>query len=398
MIKRSPILAFFLLLSVVAQGQYVRLAGSAERTALYFNIDRLWNYNLYEHSRWGGGLRLTVRDCFVAEGYVGYGVKDERFKGGLMLDVVKPALNRHIYLSGVYDLEAAASRRLQAATLTDIGGLSAFMSSRMAHVERVTAGWRQDIGRRLHLGVALRFSEEERLYNAYGLLYPESYQSLYSYVESVVDIRLNQRLLLQLILGSTEEPVNCEGMSYIRLLAQYSNTFNFKPFCLHFFAQGGWSDGFDHAVPYSRMFDLGGTWGSPVYFRNSLLTAYPNEFTANAFALVSLRLQTQKPLYKIYNSFYNVGSNPVPFVGLNAAWGALWGMNADGQLVWQQLPLQAPHMGVFEPLVGVDGVIRWGMVDYGVSAAYRLTPSQAPYFRSATLDNLTLLLTATIIL
>ena len=401
--KRLLLTLTTLLTVVSAQGQYLRLAGDAERTALYLDLDKIWNYNLYEHSRWGGGLRLSVHDLFCADGYIGYGTKDQKFKWGLTLDALHPSVGRHIYLSALYDLEAAGSRRLQNASLSDIGSLSAFMSHRMSHVERVTIGWRQDISQRLQLGAAIRYSAEERLFDAYGLVYPTSYynpnaKTLFGFTEVLFDLKLNRHLHFHLLLGDSEESYNNERMRYLRMLLQYDNDFNLNPFTLHIFAQGGWSDGLNHAVPYSRMFDLGGTWSSPVYFRNSLLTARPNEFTANAFAFVSVVLQTSKPLYSTYSSILNAGSNPTPFIGFNAAWGALWGMNANGQRAWQQLGLQAPYLGIVEPLVGINGILRWGLVDYGFATAYRVTPLQAPYHYTEPLDNLTLLLTATITL
>ena len=73
--------ALWLCLSAAAAGQYVPLHRGA-RGSWYLNLDRLWNYNLYEQSRWGAGLRYgSVR--WDVEGYAGYGVLDRQLKGGV---------------------------------------------------------------------------------------------------------------------------------------------------------------------------------------------------------------------------------------------------------------------------------------------------------------------------
>ena len=195
---------------------------------------------------------------------------------------------------------------------------------------------------------------------------------------------------------STEESGNCLPLTYLRALAQYDRTFQPTEWSdLRLFAQGGWCDGTDHHVPYSRMFDLGGSWGSPFYFGSSLLTARPNEFTANLFALFSLRVSTTQPLWKRWDEVWKVGSNPRPFAGIGAAWGLLWRQNGDGRCR-QGIDMQAPNRGLGEAVAGINGLMRWGLVDLGVALAYRITPPSAYYHFSQKKDNTTLLITAAI--
>ncbi len=86
---RHLLLTVLLLPSTVAWGQYIPLYTSQNGASLQFNLDRLWSYNLYEHSRWGGGLKWTLAPRRVDgplisfDGYVGYGVLDRQWKGGL---------------------------------------------------------------------------------------------------------------------------------------------------------------------------------------------------------------------------------------------------------------------------------------------------------------------------
>ena len=58
--KASILFTAAILLSVNAFGQLVRLNSEKSKNALYFDLDRVFNYNLYEHARWGGGLRYDI--------------------------------------------------------------------------------------------------------------------------------------------------------------------------------------------------------------------------------------------------------------------------------------------------------------------------------------------------
>lgn len=409
MSNRRILSALLLMLPLTALGQYIPLCHSGNGDSLALNIDRVWSYNLYEHSRWGAGVRYIHASPdkprrLVAEGYAGYGIKDKHGKWGLTLDAVRTGRHeRHRYVSAAYDLFSVGNRRLTYPTLTDLGGYDAFMSRRLYHAERVAAGWRLHMNGKQWLTAELRYSAEQRLFDNTGLLYPARYHSprvktLYGYAEAEAGYWNPDAVTLLLTLGATEESGNCNPLYYLRALAQYDHSFHpARWLALSLFAQGGWCDGMEHHVPYSRMFDLGGTWGAPLYFRNSLLTARPNEFTANAFALLSLHLATREPLWQGWNDFAQIGTYPKPFLGLHAAWGYLWGQDADGQKRWTGLDLQAPHRGFAEATAGIDGLVRWGVVDWGVAAAYRLTPAGAPYHNTNHTDNLALLITAALI-
>lgn len=407
-LRRALILTALLLAAAGVRGQQWRLCGDAQRGTLYLDLDRLWNYNLYERSRWGAGL-LYVHDGqgsrrFSAAGYYGYGVKDRKSKWGVSFDLMrKGARERHLRLTAAYDLTAAGSRRMEEVHLTDFSRNAAFMSLRMSHTERVSVGWSEQVCDILQLNAEGTYSAEQRLYDGDGLLYPDSYyrqgqKTLYSYRELTVGAGWRWGLQAKLLVGSTEESGSCMPMRYLRMLTQYSRTFTLSPVELRLFGQAGWSDGLGHEVPYSRMYDLGGTWGSPLHFEHSLLTARPNEFTANVFTLVSLRLGTARPLWQWWSAFAQVGSYPKPFAGVNAAWGHLWGEDAAGQRLWQGLALQSPRMGIVEPVVGIDGLMRWGLVDWGVAMTWRLVPAGAPYRRSGWRENTTLLVTASLAL
>lgn len=353
-----------------AAAQYIPLVDNK----LYFDFDRLWGYNLYEHSRWGGGLKYTPNKSIDLTGYVGYGVRDQQWKGGLGFAARLPWSKRQgtVYLNGGRDYFAAASRQMQAVSLTDFSGLSAFMSRRMSDRLFAQAGyrWRSSAW---SYGVEGTVFAGGRLFNDYSLLYKVDGDGVAAEDGGEVRFTVGHRCGVSAeLLGAYTTPP--DRMTQ-RLLVQYDKSHPVGPFDLHTFLQTGITT---PDAPYIYMFDLGGTYGAPVHFRNALLTAEPNEFTANYFAFTSLRFMLRKPLYKIYSRTFAVGSNPRPLVGMNAAWGDVWGpevssavMAPMGYVDVDGMTLMPPNHGVVEALVGIDGLIKWGIVDYGTTVAWR---------------------------
>lgn len=383
-----------LLGTLAAHGQYLPLAGDTARTALFLDVGRIWNYNLYEHSRWGGGLRLTTHPGqFVfsqidAEAYLGYGTFDQQWKYGIAIaeHIRGSRLNSVHYQRLERDYFAVGSRHI--ANPWSEGGhlLGGFMSRHMTENHILTLGhrWHTESWR-----WAVEVGWGER-----GLLFDEK-QLLYSNTTSLTfESYLRLRLLLRHRCGLGAQVESAIDGSALRLLADYRRNLSFHAFKLNLYAQGGFSP---RGNEYVDMFDLGGIYSAPLYLNHGFSTARPNEFTANTFAMLCLRLQTRMPLYNFYNSFFNIGSHPTPFVSLKAVWGNLWGQNADGQRPWLTTYLQAPHKGMLEPSLGLDGVIRFGLADFGVALAYRVTPPSAPYHRSDPRDNLSLLFTAKLV-
>ena len=393
--KAAIVIATCIMLVPSALGQLIRIAGDIDRTALYLDADRLWCYNLYERSRWGVGLTLTNR---VAELrgtphgtlnlYIGYSPYAELFTGGI--GGTWHTSDRQRYsLALSHDLAAAGSRHTSAATLKEPSSLSSFMARRLNERWQATVGY--SIGRGpVDVGVELQGWRGWRLYDASGLLYRRDSVTLPREDGIAAGATLSAyagRYILTLQGGATMPGTR----RFLRLTAQYRQTFRGNIVKTHLFAQGGIVS---RSAPYTFMFDLGGTWGSPLLFEGTLLTARPVEFTADLYGLASVRVELAKPLFNLWNSYVAIGSRPVPFVGVNVAWGTLRGMDNDGMLVHDDLTLQAPHMGIAELLAGVGGLLRWGVVDWGLAAAWRIVPYDAPYRYSAVRDNLSLMITA----
>ena len=383
---RRTIVIFMLIVApavVAAQSSLLPLATDSNGTGLYANLDYVWNYNLYELSRWGLGLNYKIVHSRTAEtmlaGYAGYGVKDRQWKGGL--GVTHRWNGNVLYFNAKRDYSAAASRRMNAVSLLDINDLSVFMASRMSDNRSLVAGYLRGWGyNSVSIDAHLFFGG--RLFGGSGLRYLCDGDSISpeNGLEATLSYRYHNSLKTLLIVGK----IWPTDKAILKLLTEYQKTLGFKHTYLSCFLQGGITP---PNTPYIRMFDLGGTYGAPLCFRNALLTVRPNEYTANVFAFISLRFGLNKPLFRFYNKVFAIGSNPKPFVGMNGAWGWLWGQDEYGVLNYETLWLEALYNGYLEALVGVDGLLRWGGVDYGLSFAAGRPLSSDGQLRTSVLVN-----------
>ena len=392
---RKTLILLLLLVPLCSQAQHVRLFGNPAETAFYVDLDHVWSYNLYEASRWGLGARLAMhpkildRRTTYIDGYVGYGLRDTKWKGGLGIKL--PVTQKGtLAVSVKRDYVKAASRSLSGYNITNISSLSAFVTRRLCDHLEATVGYTH-IGR-WTLGAEGHIYMGHRLFEGGTLLYVVDGDKLPREDGAMLRLSASDRqgFSAAVTLGATWPEVK----PVARVLAQYDKTSKRKVLTTTLFIQGGFSA---PGTPYTYMFDLGGTYGAPICFNHTLQTALPNEFTASLFAFAGAKVSTTKPLWNFDLHEVQLGSHPVPFVQLTAAWGTLWGQDGNGQLFYEWLPLQAPHMGIAEPAAGIEGLLRWGLTDWGIAAAYRLTPPQAPYTRLEAITNLTLLLTAKLI-
>ena len=81
---------------------------------------------------------------------------------------------------------------------------------------------------------------------------------------------------------------------------------------------------------------------------------------------------------------------------LNAAWGRLWNEDGDGLKIHNALILMSPTKGIAEVGAGINGLLRFGNIDWGGMVAYRLSPASAFYHFSDPKNNLSWLVTASL--
>lgn len=338
--------------------------GTSAHTELSFDLDRLWSYNLYERSRWGAGLKLSLRDSLDISGYAAYGVRDQQWKGGVGVAYKIPLSHRGgtVYIGIARDYYAAASRRLQASNITDLAGMSAVMTQLMDDRRGITLGYRFANRR-------ATYTFEGRAFEGYRL-YRSDLRPVYlvdgSSLERVDGLELC--LTMERRSGFAAQLL-VAGRSNWRILMQYDRTFPLGPLDFSTFAQAGLS--FPYCDSYYR-FDLGGTYGSPLWFRNSMLTLRPYEHVTTRFAFASLRLKVRKPLFSLWNKTFVVGSYPRPMVGVNGVYGGTYRVYDSYDTEPGMSTYTLYSIGAVELMAGVDGLIRWGVADYGV--AYCLRP------------------------
>lgn len=408
--KKTILLATaFITLTSSALGQYIRINNKESKNGLYFNYDRLWNYNQYEKSRWGLGLRYDIGfgdksrlECLSLEGYGAYGYEDRRFKGGAQADIVwRTRMRPRLYVGYFHDLVEAAQVRLAKQSLTDLSALNGFMVRRFDMADRIYGGLTWRPARRLTLGLEGRFSRERRLYDDYVLYYPTSSQEMremptHTYYEARATLMHTSGLQAEMLLGHAHASfygTEFEFPFYARFLMQYERSVKFSLFTCRMLALGGITTDY---LPYSRHFDLGGHSGSPLLLSRSLVTSTPHEFTANLFAMASAKVGFTKPLFSINLDVWQVDMRPRPFVQAGAGWGRLWKQDEAGERWHDDMAMTAPSKGIAEVGAGIEGLIRWGVTDWGVAIFYRLTPDSAPYHLPSSDHNTTIIFTASL--
>ena len=392
---------FFLTLMLAATAlpawsQSIPVGGLAGRSSLSLDYNRIWDYNLYEQSRWGVGGRLELYpkqalfNRINVDAYVAYGTLDKQWKGGVV--GVEYFSNGHL-LSAIYegfahDYFAVGSRRIASSVTDGSQLLGSFMARRMTRQDRaligvqartVSAEWTAAFAAGSR---AMLFDNGGPLYLCQGDTTPRQ-----RYVQLQLAVRHTSGLRAQI------EVLQAQGLHSptLRLLVEYNKLLNFKPLSLRLFAQAGTVT---RGACYVDHFDLGGYNGSLLYFGQAFVTSYVNEFTASSFALFGTRLSTQKPLLDLYSTFASIGTCPTPFLAGKILWGHLWNQDDNGQAVVDAIDLQSPHMGLAEVSAGVDGILRWGAIDWGIALNYRFTTKDAPYSRANAKDNWAFTITA----
>ena len=397
---KKALFALLFLCATAVQAQHIHLFGDESRSAMYFNLDRFWSYNLYEGSTWGGGLHFVTFAPFTFATrreyniYVNYSshIKQWKYGLGVAYRLRKNHNDGTLYLSGAHDWYTAGSRSLDDASRCDVGSLSTFMTQRMTEQYGFTAGYSFEV-----LGATLsvdgRWFKGWRLFDADGMRYRTD--STFVPREDGQEYRLRLDAPIGLIVQLQAGTVGEEKRSFARLIGQYYTKIDMDFMGLDVYVQGGIAS---NGVPYTYLFDMGGSFGGPVCFNSSLLMATPNEFTAQRYGVASLRLHPMKPIFKLYSRLLHIGTMPMPYVGMAAMWGDLSGQNADGKAVVDGLQVQAPYRGIAEPSVGVDDILRWGSVSWGGAVAYRIAPKGTSYCHEDRSDNVSLMITAKLVL
>lgn len=415
------LLALLISFSLSGRSQNIRFSHLWNHTDVGFNLNRLYNYNNYEHNRWGAGFYLITplkydsrygtnfQNSFIADVYAGYGTGDHAWKYGGSAGLSFP---RYIFqfLSVFYqhDLLRVGSHSFDEYNILNTSDNNSYFSSHYCGVDLISVNTKLDLPGPAVLWLGFTHSRERYLFNASNLLFPSIYDAdalpYDTFDEAGLDLYWGDHWKFALMDGIRSATDNEPKANYFRLLAQYNNKLNLKNSHgqLSFFAQGGFVS---ENAPISRRFDLGGTGGGNYFFNNTFLTVRPNTFLADIFTLASIRYTAGRSLWK--SSF----SEPRLFLQLNAMWGMLYGKYVvDGTGIYNLLTgmptvanqpnaiaFTAPYGGVLEPVAGFDKLLHLGLLDFGVAAAYQITPRNVSYHSNNFFDKFSVMCVAKLV-
>lgn len=381
------LLPLLLIPALHAGAQSIRLTPIDAPGALYFNVENAVNYNMYEHWRYEMNVTWVYPNesskaakntnyKWNAKGYFAYTTRDKDYKYGLSSSVQLLKNGLSFSASAFNDMIRAADRNLGTYSLLNPSANTNFVASYFVGVKGAMVSADFKPLPRCLVTLGFRQTWEDYRFDGRHLLFPaidpRDQLPFYSFSEGVARVEWKKDLILSLRGGYIG---NYTAKGYLRAILQYKHAyFNNQ---LSLFSQAGFAT---KGAPYSRMFDLSGTAFSGYFFNNTFLTVRPNTFAANTYAHVCLNYTMAKPLWTW--SF----SSPKPFAQLNAMWGSMFGQDEQGRLYHDGLGLKTPYQGLLEPAIGIDGILRWGVMDFGVAVAYQVCPAHAAY-RNADPEN-----------
>lgn len=358
-------------LSSQTRAQYIRINKASDPTALYFNLNRVFNYNHYEEARFGGELYWVApanaagRPQLQLSAYGAYGTYDLGWKYGLTAALQFAGTQKwRPYISFYDDLNQSASINLGVYALLSPSFNTCYVASRFARIRSAEAGVSATFGR-VTASLDVRYFREWLLYDANGyMIYPnrnpEVQPSFHDFAEG--HLRASWRNWTADVRVGTDGGRfdNC----YLRAILQYSNSFKLNQYgSLSVFGQAGFASSTTHR---QHLFDISGTWGSYYFFNNTLLTIPTNSFVTDRFVRFTGTYNFSKYLWNLPIS------HPQPFVQLGGAVGYNCYTNR--------------MMSVFEPALGINGLLRWGYLDLGVAAAYRISPNNDDFVKPVNLS------------
>lgn len=398
------IMTLFFLCPRSAQAQDLSLNTISNYTRFNLDLNRVWDYNQYEKSRWGIGLNYlsafkkdrtkNFYECrkLYTEAYVAWGYGDHAWKYGALAMTQHPrGVFSEWMISYAHDIERVGRHQVHELSLLGISNNTGYCSNHYSAYDRIEAGTEF-----LKLTILGRFSKEHYLFDTKGLLFPSindedkinPYYAPQRYNELYLKYNSRKTWTLHVLTGN--RTMNDSTNVYFQTYLDYNKKKYYQNGGkLYLWGQAGIATG---KTPLSRQFDLGGTGFNFVYFNHTFLTVLPNQFMSNAYAEASIKYVS--PMW--WNYKY---SKPRLLVQLNAMAGTqIRGLETMETSTVDGYKVTAPSKGLVEPLVGVDKLLRWGTIDIGFAAAYQITPGSASYHLNNFMDGLALVGCATLIL
>lgn len=361
------------------------------------DINKLFNYNGYEYSRWGLGLEWNITKWMRPSGYFGYGVKDKEWKYGGGLDFFFDRYKNYA-LSFFYrrDLEMAASTKNYNYALLDINGNYEYAIQHFSKVQQAGVRYYMPLWRHVRGSASFTYSRETPMYDSNGIFYARNISDPLPTVDfAEIGLNLtyakNDKIRLpkyELSLGTmfSHPVINIRytrginlfdaKQSYNRLLVEYMQNIqcqHYGTLCL--FSQLGYVDG---NVPYSRLFSTVGTSNLWYYFRNSFMTLHPHQFVSDRYANLCVSFHFAQPWWKLKYS------KPRLLLQVNSIIGT-----TSRNITSDNMPVVAPEKGILEPCIAINDLITYSTISLGVGYAYRVSAYNSIYEK----DNMSVFMT-----
>ena len=371
----------------------ILIAGKVPIGCINIDLNKLYNYNLYEHSRWGLGLETNdkLSRWMSVGGYFGYGVEDNGWKYGGMLNFYFDRYkNYNLGFAYSQDLEMAGNTSFNKYQLININNNFIYTLNRFQSVRKAEAFYTMPLMRYTSAKLSLSYSRENYLYDNNGLLYPHrdevapGFGSDFAEAALLLEWKYKQQRIrtpdfeFQVNRSSSYPTIKLlytRGLSlfdadkeFNRLQLEYTQrivTRNFNLFTIY--ASAGHVS---KNAPYSRMFNVIGTNNINYYFNNAFLTLAPYSFTSTDYANVCLRYNWNKSLWDFKLS------KPQLSFQLNGIIGTSRGITTvDG------IDIQAPEKGIIEGAICINDLLIYNMSKYGIGIAYKQSCYNSPSFK-----------------
>ena len=371
----------------------ILIAGKVPIGCINIDLNKLYNYNLYEHSRWGLGLETNdkLSRWMSAGGYFGYGTEDKAWKyGGNLNFYFDHYKNYNLGFAYSQDLEMAGNTSFNKYQLININNNFIYTLNRFQSVRKAEAFYTMPLMRYTSAKLSLSYSRENYLYDNNGLLYPHrdevapGFGSDFAEAALLLEWKYKQERIrtpdfeFQVNRSSSYPTIKLlytRGLSlfdadkeFNRLQLEYTQrivTRNFNLFTIY--ASAGHVS---KNAPYSRMFNVIGTNNINYYFNNAFLTLAPYSFTSTDYANVCLRYNWNKSLWDFKLS------KPQLSFQLNGIIGTSRGITTvDG------IDIQAPEKGIIEGAICINDLLICNMSKYGIGIAYKQSSYNSPSFK-----------------
>jgi len=361
---------------------------------LNLDINKFLGYNQYEGWRFGAGLMTNdkLSSVFSVGGYIGYGLKDEKYKygGKLLLSLNKASESQFdfsytndVIESGEYSF--LGSKNL----LTTSEPFRDYMVKSMFQSEKYESGFSfrsfEFLKARLFVNRSLTSSFKEYAFQADEHLYEDDFsnteagvQLKYAYGENFLKTpwgKFSQGTDYPVLYANLKRGINLWGgeFNYTKISGRLEYDFLTKTFgTTKLNIVGGVIEG---DVPVFRLYNGHGSYENQftVQVDNSFATMRLDEFYAERFISLFFKQNFGSLLFKT-NNF----KPRISFV-TNSGWGTLANKEAH-----KNIALKSFSKGYYESGLLIDNILSANFFSYGLGIYYRY----GPYAYDKPADNL----------